>query len=211
MKNKKHIPLLFFSIIIIIPLAIFGAVSWYQRNISGLPFYGEKYTIETSKPFFTVPDFQFTNQVNAKIDQSFIKNKIWVANYFFTSCPSICPKMMHNLIKVQNAFAGNSDVRLISFTVDPEHDSPQRLFAYAKQYGINALQWQLATGSKIDLYSFARKGLFVVATDGDGGAGDFIHSDNLVLVDKDNHIRGYYDGTNDADVKKMMEDIKTLQ
>ncbi|ANI90614.1 hypothetical protein A9P82_04365 [Arachidicoccus ginsenosidimutans] len=211
MKNKKQISLLFFTVVIVAPLMIFGAVNWYQHSVSGLPYYGEKYAIEKSKPYFTVPDFEFTNQDSTVVNQSFIKNKVWVANYFFTSCPSICPQMMHNLTKVQAAFASDNDVRIVSFTVDPEHDLPTRLKWYAQRYGINAAQWQLATGTKKDLYQFARKGLSVVATDGDGGEGDFIHSDHLVLVDKDNHIRGYYDGTSDLDVKKLIADIKTLQ
>lgn len=211
MKNKKRVTSLFFAAVIIIPLAIFGAVSWYQRNISGLPYYGEKYTIEKSAPYFKVPGFNFIDQDSMPIDQSFTKHKVWVANFFFTSCPSICPQMMHNLTKVQEAFANDDDIRIVSFTVDPEHDSPSRLNNYAQRYGINAKQWQLATGNKKDLYRFARKGLFVVATDGDGGAGDFIHSDNLVLIDKDGHIRGYYDGTGNVEVKRLITDIKTLQ
>lgn len=211
MINKRRISLLFFAMIILIPLLIFGAVSWYQRNVSGLPHYGEKYTIEKSEPYFKVPGFNFINQDSAQIDQSFIKHKIWVANFFFTSCPSICPQMMHNLTQVQSAFAKDDDIRIISFTVDPDHDLPSRLNSYAQRYGINAKQWQLATGTKKDLYQFARKGLSVVATDGDGGPGDFIHSDNFVLIDKDDHIRGYYDGTSNADVKKLIADIKTLQ
>ncbi len=211
MKSKKHITILFFAVIIIVPLVVFGAVNWYQRSVAGLPHYGEKYAIEKSKPFFTVPDFQFINQNGTTVDESFVKNKVWVANFFFTSCPSICTKMMSNLQTVQSAFAKSSDVRIISFSVDPERDSAARLNTYAQARHINAGQWQLATGRKKDLYQFARKGLSVVATDGDGGAEDFIHSDNLVLIDKDNHIRGYYDGTDAADTKRLIEDIKTLQ
>lgn len=209
--NKKRISYRFFVAICVVPLLTFGAVSWYQHNVSGLPYYGEKYTIEKSAPYFRVPAFTFINQSGATLDQSFVKNKIWVANFFFTSCPSICPQIMHNLATIQSVFSKDGQVRIISFTVDPERDSPGKLNNYAQHYGINASRWQLATGEKKDLYRFARSGLFVVATDGDGGADDFIHSDNLVLIDKDGHIRGYYDGTSKSDVKKLIADIKILQ
>lgn len=211
MINKRRISLLFFIVIILVPLLIFGAVHWYQRNVCELPYYGEKYAVENANPYFKVPDFRFTNQDSMTTNQSFIKNKVWVANFFFTSCPSICPQMTRNLTTVQAAFSKDDNVRIVSFSVDPEHDSPNKLKRYAQRYGINAAQWQLLTGNKKDLYQFARKGLSVVATDGDGGAGDFIHSDNLVLIDKEGHIRGYYDGTSRSEVKKLITDIKKLQ
>jgi protein SCO1/2 len=210
LKKKNYITLLFFAIIIIVPLVLLGMVNWYQRA-SKLPYYGVNNIEQKSAPYYAVPDFQFTNQSGQTVGESFVKNKIWVANYFFTSCSSTCPIMMSNLLKVQSAFAKDSSVRLISFTVDPERDSAARLNKYAHNHFINTAQWQLATGAKKDLYEFARKGLFIVASDGDGGPDDFIHSSYLVLVDKDNHIRGYYDGTQAGEIKTLIDDIKKLQ
>ena len=203
--------LIFSIIVIVVPFLLFGGVNWYQNHLAPLPYYGENYEIEKSQPYYFVPGFSFTDQKGNPVDQSFVKNKVWVANFFFTSCPSICPQMMHNLTKVQAAFTDNNNVRIVSFTVDPEHDTPEKMNQYAQHYGINAEGWQLATGTKKDLYRFARKGLFLVATDGDGGPDDFIHSQNLVLIDKADHVRGYYDGTSDTDIKKLIADIKTLQ
>ena len=210
LKKKNYITFIFFAVIVIVPIVLLGMAKWYQ-HASELPYYGVNNAIEKSAPHYAVPDFQFINQNGQVVSPSFVKNKIWIANYFFTSCPSTCPIMMSNLLKVQAAFAKDSSVRILSFTVDPERDSAARLDKYAQTHFINTTQWQLATGTKKDLYHFARKGLFIVASDGDGGAEDFIHSSYLVLIDKDNHIRGYYDGTQASEIKTLIDDIKKLQ
>ncbi|HRI22396.1 MAG TPA: SCO family protein, partial [Panacibacter sp.] len=134
-----------------------------------------------------------------------------VADYFFTTCTSICPRLATHLQKVQEAFKQDSGVKIISFTVDPERDTPAVLQSYAAIYHAMPAQWQFATGNKKDLYAYARKGLFIVATDGDGSAGDFIHSENLVLIDAHKHIRGYYDGTSDEQVNQLIKDIYRLK
>ena len=158
----------------------------------------------------SVPGFSFINQEGKTIDSTTIKNKIWVADFFFTSCPSICPKMTEHLKTVQAAFNNSDDVKILSFSVDPERDNPKKLEQYAHTHSIDSNSWSLLTGSKKDLYSYARHGLFIDATDGDGGVEDFIHSDRFVLIDREGHIRGYYDGTSDMDTKLLIADIKTL-
>jgi protein SCO1/2 len=184
---------------------------WYN-HAAKLPYYFDAdHKTEKSAPYYAVPDFKFINQNGQIVNQSFVKNKVWIANYFFTSCASTCPVMMANLLNVQKAFAKDSSVRIVSFTVDPERDTAATLLNYAQAHGINTAQWQLATGTKADLYRYARKGLFITASDGDGGADDFIHSSYLVLMDKDNHIRGYYDGTEASEIKILIDDIKKLQ
>ena len=174
-------------------------------------YYGVEQATSVSNAHFVVPQFSFTNQEGRIITSEFVKNKVWVADYFFTSCASSCPKLTRSLRNVEVQFANDDNVRLVSFSVDPEHDTPARLTAYTKLFDVRTGQWQFLTGDKKALYSFARNGLLISATDGDGGKNDFIHSSNLVLIDKDGHIRGYYDGTSNSDVQQLVKDIKRLE
>lgn len=192
---------------------MFGVMRWVTNNYTTLPYYGgnesQKETVREER--FTVPSFSFINQNNQVLTSEFVKDKIWVADYFFTKCTSICPKLSTHLQQVQDAFKQDDEVKLISFTVDPDRDVPGVLKTYAVSYHANSLHWQFVTGEKKDLYGFARKGLFIIATDGDGGADDFIHSEKLVLIDKHQHIRGYYDGTSDGEVNQLIKDIQRLK
>jgi protein SCO1/2 len=209
-KLSKRAWVLFFGIAFILPAMTYGTLYWYNHSVAGIPYYGENYRLQTSRPYYTVPRFSFVNQDGNLIDDTFIKDKIWVAHYFFTTCTTICPKMMNGMTDVQKVFADNEDVRLVSLTVDPEHDAPVVLKQYAQFRNIQSKQWQLLTGDKKMLYQYARKGLFIVATDGDGGDGDFIHSEKLVLIDRCGHIRGYYDGTEKNDIQLLINDIRRL-
>ena len=200
----------FFILVCAVPLMLFCLYSIYQHYVSGLPYYGQGRIPASEAPYLSVPGFSFTNQEDKLIDSSLVDNKVWVADFFFTSCPSICPKMTAHLKTVQAAFKDVSDLKILSFTVDPDRDNATKLQQYASTHEIDASSWQLLTGTKKDLYQYARHGLFIDATDGDGGPEDFIHSDRLVLIDKNGHIRGYYDGTSDIDTKLLIADIKTL-
>jgi len=119
--------------------------------------------------------------------------------------------MMAGMRVVQQAFPDDGQVRMVSLTVDPNHDMPAKLKRYAENKNINLKQWQLGTGDKANLYRFARNGLFITADDGDGGANDFIHSDKIVLIDRENHIRGYYDGTDNDEITRLIKDIRRLK
>lgn len=209
-KLSKKAWILFFSLAIVLPTVAFFTMRYYQQNISELPYYAENYAIQNNIPDFKVPAYQFINQDNLTVDNSFTDGKIWVAHYFFTTCPTICPAMISGISDVQEQFKNNSELRIVSFTVDPKTDTPEVLKNYAENRGIDTQQWQLATGDKKLLYRFARKGLFIEATDGDGGANDFIHSEKLVLIDSNNRIRGYYDGTEPSDIKLLINDIQRL-
>ena len=138
------------------------------------------------------------------------EDKIVVADFFFTTCPTICPKMTASLKKVGEIYQ-DDEVLINSFTVDPEKDDPKKLTAYIKKFNLPVENWDLLTGSKKEIYKLARNSFMVVATDGDGGPGDFIHSENLVLVDKKKRIRGYYDGTDKNEVEQLIIDIKKLK
>lgn len=163
----------------------------------------------------TIGDFSFQNQDNKTITQKDIKGKIVVAEYFFTTCKSICPIMNEQMQRVQKAIKGNSNVKILSFTVDPEVDTVEQLKRYANSHNAVSGQWHFLTGKKEDLYTLARKSFFVLkpaeaANQGDVGS-DFIHTNNFVLVDGKGRIRGYYDGTNEKEISTLIADIKRLE
>jgi len=161
--------------------------------------------------YHQVGDFHLTNQLGHPVDTGSISGKVVLADFFFTSCPSICPQMTANLLKVQKAFAQNdSALQILSFTVDPLHDSVPRLKAYADRYHVNHDTWWFLTGDREQIYNLARHQFFVVVTGGDDGGADFIHTQKWVLLDKHRFIRGYYDGLDSNDIKRCVNDIALL-
>jgi protein SCO1 len=198
MKQKLSI-WLFVAGVIIIPVAVFAIVKWHENRYMDLPVFGE--------PGHQVGEFTLKNHHGDVVTEKAWDNKIVVVNFFFSHCPVVCPKMMRQVKRVQ-AYAGKKIV-ICSFTVDPERDSVAVLKRYADKHDI-AHNWQLLTGSKKDIYLLARKDFLVIATDGDGGSDDFIHSDNLVLIDTKKRIRGFYKGTNEREVNRLILDIKKL-
>lgn len=158
--------------------------------------------------------FEMINQNGAKVTLESVKGKIHVAEYFFTHCQSICPVMNKQMQRVHRKFKSNDDVKILSFTVDPENDSVQRMKWYANKHGASGDNWHFLTGEKDALYKLARTSYFVLKPAearnlGDAGS-DFIHTNNFVLVDRELRIRGYYDGTKQAEVTKMMADMELL-
>jgi len=194
---------LFVAIVVVLPLSVYAVVNWYERSVQALP-------VLISKTH-TIADYRLVNQLGK---ESSIKNwegKIVVANFFFTHCPSVCPKMTNNLKKVQKANVGDKNLLFVSFSVDPERDSSEQLQEFARRFNIDESNWQLLTGSKKEIYRLARKSFQVIATDGDGGENDFIHSDQLVLIDAQKRIRGYYEGTEEKETDQLIKDIKKLE
>ena len=162
----------------------------------------------------TIGNFSFTNQDGITITEKEIENKVFVAEYFFSTCKSICPIMNQQMQRIQKTYKGNKSVKILSFTVDPETDNSETLKTYAVQHGYQKGQWHFLTGTKSSLYSLARKSFFVLkpaeATNLGDAVNDFIHTNNFVLVDKKKRIRGYYDGTNPAEITELIEDIELL-
>ncbi|WP_107037374.1 SCO family protein [Brumimicrobium mesophilum] len=161
-----------------------------------------------------VGKFSLTNQNGETITLDDVKGRIFVAEYFFTTCLTICPIMTEEMMRVQERFSGNDDLKILSFTVDPEIDSVEVMKAYAEKHNAVDGQWHFLTGTKDDLYSLARNSFFVLKPAearnlGDAGS-DFIHTNNFVLVDKELQIRGYYDGTSSEEIDVLMEDIDLL-
>lgn len=199
---KKYSISLIIAVVLITPITVFAIVNWMEKKWSDLPvFEGENYTIK---------DFQLTNQHGTTVSLQQWKGKIVVANFFFTHCPVICPKMTANLLTVKAAFPGEKNLLFNSFSVDPERDSVQKLKAFAERFGVTG-SWHLLTGEKPLIYQLARKSFSVVATEEEGSADDFIHSEKLVLIDKTQRIRGYYNGTSAAAAQQLIQDIKKLQ
>ena len=163
------------------------------------------------RKYHTIADFKLVNQNGETITQDTYADKIYVADFFFTTCPSICPVMTANLAEVQNEFKNDNEVLLLSHSVTPEIDSVAQLKKYAIEKGVVDLKWNLVTGNKKQIYELARKSYMAVMEDGDGGAYDMIHTENFMLIDKERRIRGYYDGTNKEEVEKLIRDIAILK
>lgn len=211
MNKSKNVTSLFLFFAVALPIVAFAVVHWYENNVQSLPYFGNGLqTTGHAEKTFTVDTFSFQNESGSMSTLDSVKGKVWLANYFFSNCKTICPLIMPNLTKVQKTYKKYMDFKMLSFSVDPDRDSVERLKIYASQLGIATDQWHLLTGNKKLLYRFARNQLFLTATDGNGGPDDFIHSDKIVLIDKAGHIRGYYDGTNSNDIKQLIQDIRKI-
>jgi protein SCO1/2 len=158
-----------------------------------------------------VSDFELINQNGDTITNKDYEDKIYVVDFFFTRCGSICPIMTNNMKKIQDEFIENDKLMLLSISVTPNIDNVATLKKYAKSKGVINSKWNIATGNKKHIYELARKSYFAVLKKGDGGLQDFIHTPNFILIDKKKQIRGIYDGTNDTEIKRVIKDIKTLQ
>ncbi|RNL85912.1 SCO family protein [Sinomicrobium pectinilyticum] len=168
-------------------------------------------TIQYVKKYHTIADFKLINQNGDTITQEDYKDKIYIADFFFTTCPSICPIMTDNMADIQKEIMPYQDVMLLSHSVTPEIDSVPQLKKYAREKGVNDKKWNLVTGDKKQIYELARKSYLAVLDDGDGGPYDMIHTENFILVDKKRRIRGFYDGTNKEDMEKLLHDVKVLK
>ena len=168
-------------------------------------------SIQHVKKYHKIAPFSLINQNGKIITEKVYLNKIYVADFFFTTCPSICPKMTENMRLIQEAFRDDNQIQLVSFSVTPKTDSVAQLKKYAIERGVLDSKWNLLTGDKKLIYNLARKSFLAAKNDGDGGPHDMIHTENFVLVDPDKRIRGFYDGTNTLAMETLLLDIKTLQ
>ncbi len=156
-------------------------------------------------------DFHLTNQYGETITEKTFKNKIYVADFFFTTCTTICPIMGTNMAKIQEAFKDDDEIMLLSHSVTPKMDSVPVLKKYADKKGAVKGKWHLTTGDKKHIYELARKSYMVAKDDGNGDEYDFIHTENFVLVDPNKKIRGVYDGTSSKDIDRLIADIYILK
>ncbi|KVX02341.1 SCO family protein [Shewanella frigidimarina] len=205
-----------FAVVFIMPAM---AVPHGEQELAELPYYGSAeftpHWFKSDSPeladFHQVPEFSFTDQQGESVTLDTVKDKIYVASFFFTSCPGICPRMRSQLSKVQNEFLNDDDVIIISHSIQPGNDTVEVLQQYAQKNGIEAQKWHLVTGEREQIYALARNAYFANEDLGEFVSNeDFLHTENLVLVDKNRHIRGIYNGLNNTSVTNLITDMKLL-
>jgi protein SCO1/2 len=176
-----------------------------------LPVYGDKKLEGKDTVYHTIQPFELTDQYGEKVNNATVNDKIYVANFFFATCQSICPEMSTNLVDIQKAFAKDDSVLILSHSVNPLHDTVEVLLNYATTYGARKNKWHLLTGDKKLIYSLAKNSYLVNALEDDGTPEGFLHSELFLLIDGKGRLRGMYDGTNKAEVQKLIGNIKLLK
>lgn len=211
MQSKSN----YYWLLIFIPLIF---VIWFLKNhtenkpLHTLPYFGPKNAVKLNDTVYhQIPAFRFMNQYGEETSEATVKDKIYVTEFFFTTCKTICPIMNDNMQRIYSRFEKDAEVLILSHTVDPETDSVPVLKTYADRHGVADKRWLFLTGNKRDLYALARRGYLLDANNGNGGDDDFIHTQNFALIDKDRHIRGYYDGTDSVEVLRLINDIDLLK
>lgn len=194
-----------------------GVLACQQTAGTKLPILGSREPVShvvdgqtvTDTVYHSIADFRLLNQDSVFIDNHTFENGVYIANFFFTHCPSICPTMQRNLLKVYEKYKGDERVRFLSHSIDFRNDPPSVLKAYAEKLGVTNDQWQFVTGSKAEIYGLSDS--YMVYTKEDVGVpGGYDHSGHFLLVDQNRHIRGAYDGTDDAQLQLLFDDLATL-
>ncbi|BDD10142.1 SCO family protein [Fulvitalea axinellae] len=183
-----------------------------------LPFLGHRTTVEkvvngetvVDTVYQTIPDFSFTNQEGQTVSKKDFEGKVYVADFFFTTCPTICPKMSAQMLRLYQRFENTDEVRLLSHSIDTKYDTPPVLKRYAEKLDVKAPKWQFVTGKKEEIYTLGEKHYYVTAQEDKNAPGGFIHSGAFMLIDTHGRIRGKYDGTVPQAVDKLMNDIDLL-
>ncbi|MCF7559713.1 SCO family protein [Sabulilitoribacter multivorans] len=214
-KDYKKFAIVFSIISIVIIALIYNTLNVYKPlNIYQPAMVSTELvdsTIQYQKKYHKIADFSLTNQNGKNITHNDYKDKIYVADFFFTTCQTICPIMTDHMVEIQEKIKNDDEVMLLSHTVTPEIDSVAQLKRYAKQKGVMDAKWNLVTGDKKQIYELARKSYLAVKDNEFGGQFDMIHTENFMLIDKKRQIRGFYDGTNAEDIEKLIDDIKILK
>ena len=168
-------------------------------------------SVRNVNEFHRVGAFNLINQNGKTVTEKDYEGKIYVTDFFFVTCPTICPKMTKQMHRVYDEFKANDGISFLSHTVMPEADSVAVLNEYALDLGVSSPKWNFVNGDKKQIYKLARKTYFAAITEGDGGPDDFVHTENFVLIDKNRHIRGIYNGLNKTAIQQLITDIKTLK
>lgn len=212
MKKKTSINYIIAFVIIFLIPASYLIISSGKNRFKHLEIFGPREVSSSGDTVYhSLAPFSFTDQLGNTVTEKDIAGKIVVADFFFTTCRTICPKMTMQLVRVQYAYRNDPELMILSHTVDPENDSVPVLAVYAKKHSADYRKWKFLTGDKKSLYDMARHSYMVTAMEGDGGTHDFIHSEFLVLIDKEKRIRGFYDGTIPMDVQRLIDEIKVLK
>jgi len=182
-----------------------------DRKEQALPIFGEKDISGTDTVYHTIGDFTLVNQDSATVTNETVKGKIYVADFFFTSCRTICPIMKTQMMRVYEQVKDDPEVLIVSHTIDPEYDTVGLLHDYADRLGVKSNKWHFLTGPKDSIYYLAQTSYFVTAMEADAEPDGFIHSGAFLLIDKQGRIRGKYDGTKEEEVNKLIQDIEVLK
>lgn len=211
---------IFLFILLIVFVACKSKKEEKDSRVNILPYYSDasftphwlELNSKQLQSFHKIPEFSLTNQEGQQVNSKTFENKIYVADFFFTTCPGICPKMTTNMTIIQEQFKDDSDVLLISHSVTPIKDSVSVLKEYATAKGIKSNKWHLVTGDRQQIYNLGRHAYFVEEDLGETKTeDDFLHTENFVLIDKNKHIRGIYNGLNKTAIQQLIADIKTLK
>lgn len=194
--------------VVVVVATLIGCTS--SSTTAKLPIYGNKIFEENDTIYHTIEDFKLVDQDSSWVTNATFKNQIYVSDFFFTSCPTICPKMKQQMLRVYEKFENNNHVAILSHTIDPTHDTVAVLKDYADKLGINSSKWKFVTGDQDYIYDLGEKSYMVMADEDAEAEGGFIHSGAFLLVDKDRRIRGVYDGTVDEQVDVLLIDIEKL-
>ncbi|WP_282122774.1 SCO family protein [Algibacter mikhailovii] len=214
-KDYKIFGIVFGVISLIIIFIIYNTLNVYQP----LPIYQPAMvstalvdsTIQHQRKYHKIGDFSLVNQNGRTITQKDYQDKIYIADFFFTTCQTICPIMTNHMAIIQKELIQDDDVMLLSHSVTPEIDTVAQLKRYALKKGVNDKKWNLVTGDKKEIYKLARKSYLAVKDNGDGGPFDMVHTENFMLIDKKRQIRGFYDGTDPEDISRLLDDIQILK
>lgn len=211
---KKYKPLIA-ALILILPSAVYLFLSYGNHNFAHLPYVGN----ESDSTYYSIPNFEFVNQYGDTVSQSDYRGNIYLANFIFTTCPTICPVMTYNMRRIQQKMETYPKFKILSHSVFPEYDTPKVLLNYAKNMEADLGNWNFVTGDREAIYDIA-KYYFVSAMEDSTAEGGFLHSEYFVLVDREGRIRaredddgnniGVYDGTSDYEVDLLIDDIKVL-
>lgn len=205
------------SLLTIALISILALSACQSSNTDKLPILGSREPVTTEvngetvidTVYHSIPDFEFLNQDSLPITEKTFENSIYVADFFFTSCPSICPIMHRNLLEVYKKYKDNPEVMFLSHSIDTKYDTPSVLKSYAQKLGASSNQWQFASGTRETIYGIS-PAYMVFTEENDQVAGGFEHQGWFILVDKDRHIRGAYNGTDEKEVAKLMKDMDIL-
>lgn len=223
---NKSLKILILSLTLLLPIGVISFLHGFGENkFKRLTLYHDLTNPEYDPGFLKangcegnfrdsvhhIPDFSLLNQDGKQVGAEIMKGKIIVADFFFTKCPDICITLSSELIRVQEAFENNPEVMILSHSVDPGNDTPEALHDYAERYGADTEKWIFLTGEKKELYNLIRCGYFVSANEVPTNPDSFIHTDKMVLLDKEGRIRGYYTGTERKDVDRLITEIQILK
>jgi protein SCO1 len=197
--------------LVCVTLAIAGAVTSCKEQEKALPIFGNRDVVDNDTVYHTIKDFSFVNQDSAVVTKETLRGKIYVADFFFTSCRTICPIMKTQMLRVYDSTEHDPDVLIVSHTIDPKHDTVGLLKDFAERLGVKSSKWHFLTGNQDSIYNLAQTSYFSTAMEDSAEDDGFIHSGAFLLIDKEFRIRGKYDGTKEDDVNRLLADISSLK